>query len=448
MQSASKPLPFGLRHGYGAAAMSLAVANTAVMFFLLKFLIDEVGLAPGIAGTVLLVGKAWDAVTDPLVGRLSDRTRAKMGPRRSWISVGMFPFLLCFGAIWWGLPLPASMMAVGYALLLVVYNTAYTMVVVPYGAMTPVLTDDYDERTRLNGARMGWSMVGGIVAGVGLPVIAHMEGGGWGLAGTVMAVVAIPGLLVMLWVTRGKDRAVSTGDIEGGFLSSTLSVLKNRSFRRVAGLFLAAWSIIAAVSAMVPFYVEHHMHNKGLLDLVFAAIQFAALFAIPLIVMMSRKMEKHLAYSLAVGSWALVLLGLSLVPEGTGWPVLIVAALAGVGVAAAHVLPWSMLPDVIEADKVETGHDRAGAFYGVMTFLEKSATAVALFALGQVLGLAGYVEGAAVQPESARLAILALVGPIPGVILVLAAIAAWKLPPLTRGQHKELLKQLAERKSE
>jgi len=185
----------------------------------------------------------------------------------------------------------------------------------------------------------------------------------------------------MLWVTRGKDRVVSVGAGEGGFLTSTFSVLKNRSFRRVAGLFLAAWSIIAAVSAMVPFYVEHHMHHKGLLDAVFAAIQFAAL--------------------------------------------------AGVGVAAAHVLPWSMLPDVIEADKVETGHDRAGAFYGVMTFLEKSATAVALFLLGQVLGLAGYVEGAAAQPESARLAILGLV-----------ALAAWKLPPLTRGQHRELLRRL------
>ena len=128
---------------------------------------------------------------------------------------------------------------------------------------------------------------------------------------------------------------------------------------------------------------------------------------------------------------------------GVAGTVLAVAALAGVGVAAAHVLPWSMLPDVIEADKAETGQDRAGAFYGVMTFLEKGTTAVALFVLGQVLGLAGYVEGAATQPESARLAILALVGPLPGVVLLAAAIFAWKRPPLTRDDHRRLLARLA-----
>ncbi len=438
MSNPTVRLPFTLRHGYGMAALSIAVANTAILFFLLKFLIDEVGLAPGIAGTVLLVGKAWDAVTDPLVGKLSDRTRTGFGPRRTWLAGGMLPFLLLFGAIWWGLDAGATVQAVIYAGLLVLYNTAYTMVVVPYGALTPVLTEDYDERTRLNGARMGWSMVGGILAGVGIPLIAHADGGSWRLAGLVMAVIALPPLVITLWVTRGRDRLTAPSATPTG----TWSVLKNRAFRRTALLFLAAWSIIAAVSAMVPFYVEHHMHHPKLLDGVFAAIQFAALFAIPAVVLLAKRTQKHIAYALSIGTWALVLLGLALVPEGTGLPVLAVAALAGVGVAAAHVLPWSMLPDVIEADKADTGQDRAGAFYGVMTFLEKATTAVALFLLGQVLGLAGYVEGAATQPESARIAILCLVGPLPGIVLLAAAIFAWKRPPMTRDEHQELLGRL------
>ena len=441
MSNPTTRLPFTLRHGYGMAALSIAVANTAILFFLLKFLIDEVGLAPGIAGTVLLVGKAWDAVTDPLVGKLSDRTRTGLGPRRTWLAGGMLPFLLLFGAIWWGLPAGATLQAVIYAGLLVLYNTAYTTVVVPYGALTPVLTEDYDERTRLNGARMGWSMVGGILAGVGIPLIVHADGGSWRLAGAVMAVIAFPPLLITLWVTRGRDRITASAAAPAG----TWSVLKNRAFRRTALLFLAAWSIIAAVSAMVPFYVEHHMHHPKLLDGVFAAIQFAALFAIPAVVLLARKTQKHIAYALSIGTWALVLLGLALVPEGTGLPVLAVAALAGVGVAAAHVLPWSMLPDVIEADKAETGQDRAGAFYGVMTFLEKGTTAVALFLLGQVLGLAGYVEGAATQPESARIAILLLVGPLPGIVLLAAALFAWKRPPMTRDEHRDLLDSLEKR---
>ena len=105
-----------------------------------------------------------------------------------------------------------------------------------------------------------------------------------------------------------------------------------------------------------------------------------------------------------------------------------------------------MLPDVIEADKVSTGRDRAGAFYGVMTFLEKCTTAVALWVMGVVLQLSGYVASvageAAAQPDTARVAILVLIGPVPGVILLFAAVAAWRWPPMTRAEHAALVSRL------
>ncbi len=443
--SSSRPrLTFGLRHGYGVAAASLAIGNAAMMFFLLKFLTDQAGIPPQTAGWILLIGKAWDAVTDPLVGRLSDRTRSPLGQRRAWIAGGSLPFVLFYAAVWWGLPLEGTLLAVGYGVLLILYNTFYTMVVVPYGALTPVLTEDYDDRTRLNGARMIWSMIGGIAVAAGMPMIAHSEWGSWRLAGVVMAAVAVPGLAVTFWVTRGRDRQVATPSTAGMW-----SVLRNRAFRRTAGLFLAAWSIIATLSMLVPYYVEYHLHHKQLLDVMLAAIQVAALLAIPLVVMLSGRVEKHIAYAVSVGLWAVVLLNLARVPMGTGWPVMGIAVLTGFGVAAAHVLPWSMLPDVIEADKVATGQDRAGAFYGVMTFLEKCTTAVAVWVVAQVLGWAGYVESTAdvvvQQPESARIAILVLVGPVPGAILLVAALAAWRWPPMTRAEHGALVKRLRER---
>lgn len=436
------PLPAPVRHGYGVAALSLAIANTAVMFFLLKFLVDSAGLSPATAGTVLLVGKLWDAVSDPLIGRLSDRTDTRMGSRRPWIAGGSVPFVVLFASIWWGLPLEGAAAAAGYAVLLILYNTAYTSVVVPYGALTPALTDDYDERTRLNAARMGWSMVGGIVAGVGFPLLREATGS-WSQAATVLAACMVPPLVVVVFATRGRDPVRASGPRP----PSMWSVLGNRSFRRTTGLFLSAWTCIAVLSALVPFYVEHHLHHPELLDALFAAIQLTALVCIPGVVWVAARLEKHHAYSMFVGSWALVMLALAAVPEGTGTPTLVVACMVGPGVAAAHVLPWSMLPDVIEADKLETGQDRAGAFYGVMTFLEKGATAVALWGLGISLEVAGYIEGAAVQPDSARVAVRVLIGPVPAVILLAAAIGAIALPPMTRAAHAALLAELADRKA-
>lgn len=426
------PLPARLRHGYGVGAFSIAVANTAMMFFLLKYLVDVAGLPPAWAGIALFVGKGWDAVADPIAGWLSDRTRSPMGARRPWVLGGTVPFALAFAATFWGLPWTGVAALVGYTLLLLAYNAAYSAVVIPYGALTAVLTPDYDERTRLNGARMGWSMVGGIVAGVAMPMLAHNYS--WRVAGLALGALAVPPLLWVVYATRGRDTMGSPA--EG---PSMWSVLKNRPYRRVVAQFCASWTVVSALGSLVPFYVEHHLHRPDLLDALFAAIQLSALVCVPLVVIAARKLEKHTAYALAMLAWGVVLVGLSAVPEGNVAAALVLAALTGPGVAAAHVLPWAMLPDVIELDRREGGVERTGQFYGMMTFLEKVVLAVTLGLIGGGLQLAGYVEGAASQTDSARLAVLAMLGPAPGIVLVLAALAAWWLPPVTRAEHRAAL---------
>ena len=344
-----------------------------------------------------------------------------------------------FAASWWGFGGHAFgsglALAASYAVLLVLYNTAYTVVVVPYGALTPVLTRDYDERTKLNGARMGWSMMGGIVAGVAFPMM--FNAWSWAAGGVVLSCLMVPGLIVMLWATRGHDPVIDVPT-----RSSIWSVFRVRAFRRTAVLFLLAWTTISVLSALVPFYTEHHLHHPELLDALFAGIQISALLTIPLVVWLSKRLEKHVAYAICVLAWGAMLLALAAVPEGMPTPAIILACLVGPGVAAAHVLPWSMLPDVVEADRVEQGEDRAGAFYGAMTFLEKSGTALALWGLGIALELAGYAEGAATQPESARVAICLLIGPLPAVVLVGDAVLAWKKPPMTREDHRGMVAKI------
>lgn len=424
-------LPASVRHGYGIGALSFAIANTAVLFFLLKFLVDEVRLAPAVAGTVLLVAKAWDAVIDPAIGRLTDRT----GGRRRWVATATLPLALLFAAVWWGLPLTGIAAAVVYTLLLVAYNTAFSAAVIPYGALTPALTTDYDDRTRLNAARMGWSMVGGIVAGIGVPVL--LGEGGWRLAGTVLAAAMVPPLVITWWTTRGRE--VSRGTPTTQRWSPPWSVLASGPYRRVAFLFVSAWSSIAVLSALVPFYAQNLLHAPEMLDALFAAIQLSALASIPAVAWLARRTQKHLAYAAGMAVWAAVLLALAAVPEGAVNVALVFGVLAGPGVAAAHVLPWAMLPDVVEADAAENGTERAGDFYGMMTFLEQLSTAVALWVLGVALDLAGYAAGAPEQPALARDAIRILIGPVPGVILLVAAVTAWRRPPLTREAHRALI---------
>lgn len=435
--SESAHLSVGVRHGFGIGALSIALANSSVMFFLLKFLLDGAGMSPATAGWVLLVAKVWDGVIDPFVGRMVDNTRTRWGSRRPWIAGATLPFALLFSALWWDIPLTGWAQAGVYVLLIMGYSTAYSLISVPYGALTPALTSDYDERTKLNGARMGWSMVGGIVAGVLFPYLLHNYS--WTVAGAVLGAAAIVPLLITLWSTQGRDPVMTPETDESPAMFSVLRVVP---FRRTALLFLAGWSSITVLSSLVPFYVEHHLFNKSLLDYVFAVIQLSALVSIPGVVWLAQRVEKHVAYAICFGSWAAVMCAMAAVPPGSGTWVIGIAALTGPGVAAAHVLPWSMLPDVIEADRVEFGTDRTGSFYGLMTFLEQCGTAMALWMASQVLGVAGYIPEAVVQPDSAKLAIRLLIGPVPAVVLVLAAIGALVYPPLTREAHRALVARL------
>ncbi|MBN1335128.1 MAG: MFS transporter [Deltaproteobacteria bacterium] len=425
-------LPARVRHGYGLGALGFSVANTAIMFFILKYLVDGAGLSPAVAGTVLLVAKVWDATIDPFIGRMLDLKPAY----RSWLGRATLPFAVVFAAIWWGLPIQGPFAPLVYCALLMGYASAYSAGVVPYGAMTAALTPDYDERTRLNSARMGWSMVGGIVAGVAMPLVMHAAS--WRAAGALLGALSIVPLAIAVRATRGRlqprPARIGTG--------APWEVLGSRPFRRTVVLFACAWTTTSALSALVPFYAHHVLGHMEYLDRVYAVIQVSALVSVPLVARLALRAQKHVAYAIGMASFSAALVALALLPAGNVPAVFVVCALVGPGVAAAHVLPWSMLPDAVEVDRVEAGRDRTGSFYGAMTFVEQAATALALWMLGMALEAGGYVEGAAVQGPSAILTIRALVGPVSAVILGAAAVFALLRPPLTRADHARYVETL------
>ena len=125
------------------------------------------------------------------------------------------------------------------------------------------------------------------------------------------------------------------------------------------------------------------------------------------------------------------------------------AILAGFGVSTAYLIPWSMMPDVIELDELKTGQRREGIFYGFMVLLQKFGLALGLFLVGQALDLAGFVSttsGQATQPPSALLAIRLVIGPLPTLILICGLVLAY-FYPITREVHAEILLKLQERKA-
>jgi GPH family glycoside/pentoside/hexuronide:cation symporter len=209
---------------------------------------------------------------------------------------------------------------------------------------------------------------------------------------------------------------------------------------------LFSWLAVQVTASVLTFYITFWMRNPGLIPIMLLAVQgsaFAFLFVWSAI---SRRIGKKAVYLIGMVFWIGVQALLFFLQPDQVILAVVLAVLAGVGVATAYLVPWSMLPDVIELDELRTGQRREGVFYGFMVFLQKLGLALGLFLVGLVLELQGFDERASIgqQPESALTAIRVMIGPVPTVVL-LCGIVLTAFYPITRQKHQETLAALKER---
>ena len=454
---------------FGAGDLGPAITANVLAFFLLFFFTSVAGLNAGLAGSILLIGKIWDAVNDPIVGMLSDRTQsAKWGRRYPWILWGAIPFGITFFLQWivphfgngdanqWGL-------FWYYVVVAILFNMSYTMVNLPYTALTPELTQDYNERTGLNSYRFAFSIGGSIFSLILAQIIFAtvkdpQQQYLW--LGGICAVLSTLPLYWCVFGTRDRSRAVaqrvvSTGDSSESlpFSAQLRIVFSNRPFLYVIGIYLFSWLGVQVTAAVLPYFVVNWMGlSSSTFTMVALVVQGTALLMLFVWSRVSARYGKKAVYFMGMGLWIVAQAGLFFLQPNQALLMYPLAFMAGIGVSTAYLIPWSMIPDVIELDELNTGLRREGVFYAFMVLLQKIGLAVGLFVLGQALSAAGFLESAAgqaspVQPESALLAIRLAIGPIPTIALILGLVLAY-FYPITREVHAEILLKLKEKQQQ
>jgi len=448
--SRGEELSFRTKVAYAIGDLSNSVGpGTVVPFWYLFFLTDVAHLDPAWAGLTILVGGLWDAINDPLVGLLSDRTRSRWGRRRPYLLFGAVPYGIAFALMWIVPPIQDQvLLAIYFALVYILYDTAVTIVSCPYYALTPELTLDHDERTSLTTYRMFVSIFTGLLAAVGFALVFEStpnQQTAFLVMGFACAALFVPTILVTFFGTR--ERSAFQLDPPPRPLEGLQSVIRNREWRYTLGMRLASWMPVDIASAVFAYYLIYwiKMGPTGA-SLVQAAILASATLFLPLVSWMARRWEKKTAFIVSIASWAVVMMGTLLVPQGAKSLAYLVAFLVGPGVAAAHVLPSTMSADALDVDELTSGKRQEGIYAGFEVFVRKLSTKLVLAGLGPVLAWSGYVEGAAQQPPRTLLAIRILIGVVPTVILTCAILIAWAYP-LTRTKHQEIQAVLAQRRA-
>lgn len=436
-------LPLRVKLGFGIGDLGGNLFFTAMGFYSLIYLTDTVGIAASLAGIAILVGKFWDAVTDPMVGFLSDRTRSRWGRRRPYLLFGALPLLL---AMWYFFSAPdySAAQTTGFlwaTFALCLLNTAYTVVNIPYGSLTPEITKDYKERTSLNGFRFSFAVIGTILgAAVVIPIVslAGDPHKGYSIVGLLFGIIMAATILTTFFTVRETPHKDEPRP-KAKFFETFLVVFKNKTYLRLVAVYTLNLTGITFVQTMLVYYFKYIYRDEGMTTIAMLLLLGVAMLCVPLSVLVAKRLGKKRTYQLALGILTISCLAMFFFAHTLGMLfTFCVMVFAGVGIGFGYVPPFAMLPDVVEVDAVQTKTRKEGAYYGMWTFFSKIGVALAAALSGVFLGFAKFVPNLVDQAGSALLAIRLMIGPAPAIIF-LAGILLIQPYPLDEKNYDAIL---------
>ncbi len=444
-------IPRILKVIYGTGDWGVATFNTLRQIFYAIFLTDVVGLDPRLASFAAFIGVIWDAINDPLVGVISDKFRSKWGRRRPFLLYFAIPYGLAFLMLWWTPPIKNQILLMFYIMLAyALSDTFQTLVVVPFHALTPEITSDYDERTALAGYRMFFNFLASVITAVVAPMIvdsAMIHGGtqqqGYTLTAAIFGASAIVPYLLIFFTVR--ESSTETQPPESmPFRETMRTAWQNIPFRYASILYMLNWVTFDIIGVILPYLLVYWVAEGDLLaksplfglpieSAVLGLMMVTATIILPFWTWLARRLSKRVAYIVALVFWAILMLFVPWIPAGQYGAALIMAVLIGISVSAAHVLPDAIFPDVIDWDELRTGKRREGVYYGAKNFIRKLTTAFAIFLILQTLGWIGYQsppDGVThfAQSASTLLGIRILAGPLGTLLLIGTTAVAWFYP--------------------
>lgn len=443
-----------LAFGFGDVAG--AVYSALYGFFMSAFLLDVAGLRPGAVGIILGASVIIDAFTDPFIGSLSDRTSTKWGRKRPWLLFGAVPLGIAFFLHWLVPPLSGFWLIAYYFVVSNLLRVAFTAVNIPYTALTPEMTRDYDERTQLNTYRFMFSIVGSIVAVVLHPIIVSMAGDaitGHMFSAGIWMVVIIVATLACFAGTFELPPTQAVNPKSYNFIQRLQIVASNRPYLMVTGIYLLSWLTLQFIQANLLLYTRYWLLAEDQFTIFVALIQIVAAVFLPIWGWATTKIGKKGVYLAGASIWLITLILLYFIQPGQVAQLMVASAFAGIGVSVAYLIPWSMVPDTIEYNELETGERQEGVFYGMFVFLQKLGLAAGLAFSNFALEGSGYINAEIIdgvqqvvaQPDSVLNTLRIIVSLAPAGILALS-IPLVMMYPITRAYYDEIQAELATRK--
>ncbi len=412
-----------------------------VLVFVPKYYASDLGISLSLVGTIVLVVRIFDVFTDPLAGYLSDRTNTRWGRRRPWIVAAAPVMMLAVFMLF--LP-PADAGAWHLLVWMAVLSLGTTMMLIPYYAWAAELSPDYNERSRITGARSALGVVGSILVQV-IPLLALFF---WGIGGSenVLRLVGITLLVVMpLCVFLTVINVGETKNYENSRIPMREGIRlmsENGPFLRLIMAFGMSSTALSMTTPLYLFFITFVLKAEDQAPYMLAFFYTANLSAVPFWVWLSGKIGKHKAY---IGSFATIAFAhpfYLLLGEGDFWWMLPITLMTGFAAGGFHAIPNSMKADVIDFDQLQSGENRAGQYFATWSFTYKMAASLGgWLALQGLAWFAFNADPAGFNTSEQLFGLRFLFALAPSVFYLSACVIIWKYP-ITREAHAEVRAKL------
>jgi GPH family glycoside/pentoside/hexuronide:cation symporter len=415
---------------YGSPALALGFMMSLTSLYFLKFSTDVLLITPALVGIVFGLSRIWDAVTDPVVGYLSDRTRLRFGRRRSWMLAGAVPAGLFFFMLFSSPPdLPEALLTIYIAIAVFGFFTALTAVMVPHYSLGAEYSRKADARNKLFGARFAFTSLGSIGALAAIGWLSSMPSDGSEVRSAASLLALTAGLLLIAAVAAlaflVREPETPNRPMRGGIYTATRDIWGNRHARLIIIVSFIEHIGIAAMGSSSLYVAEYVMNMIEIAPVVIITFMLTSALSVPTWIKLARRFGKVRLWLGAMVCSGVTFFGLffiAFIEQSTlqvTW-LLLLAVLAGFSSGCGNTISPSLLGDVIDVDELETGERKEAAYFAVWHFAQKSASGVTIMLVGLVLSVAGF-EPNVEQTRLVEIVLCGLLGIFPFVFYTLGA---------------------------
>ena len=437
------------RIGYGIGDIAICFYWSGVGLYLLYFYTDIVGISPYLAGWIYAMGIAWDAITDPFMGYLAERTVSKKGKYRPFIFFGTVPLALSFVLLFWIPPFTGFSLFFSLLIINILHRTCFTIVSVPYSSLTPRLSSDSEERTKLTTARMiGASFGTLLMSSLGFPLINYFGQNNESVGILYLSGIAGFFAVIILYATYFSVRENSTQEEKIAYPSLKkliLSVTKNYPFWIVFSSILILGSTTIMFNKNLIYYIKYALDLHDYQGLVLGLSGLSSFASIPFWSFISLKLGKRNTWQISMTLLLFAFMLFYLYQINTLTELIFIVCLIGLASGAGGVLFWSMLPDTIEYGEWISGIRSESSLYGFMTFAQKSSIAVAALLLGILLTFIDFAPNE-VQTTETLNGLKNIMSIIPALGIAFSILLMY-FYPISSKYHKELLLKIEAKKN-